>query len=416
MIRRVVIWGLILLVALSAVAYWGANRWFQQQLQAATDLLKKGEFGPARVSARSAMQVAFTRENQDQAKLVLARATLSDESLGEPILEEAFQWLEEISPSSSVYPDAVTDRSRLMLLSKVEVRAAERLVNEAIRQSPDHLAANQLLFTIYCLTNRPERADPVFWVGFRQIPTEEKPAAFRQWFLSQFTRNGANRAFDVGTGIVPPNREPSDDDIIKRFIAFKDSEPNEATHYGAMASWWLWRTETKTALEILQIGQERASSVAEEVYLSSLIQALLNQGSLDQAKELLDQWPESERGFNYWRHLGVYQESVNERQLAVETYKKCLEIWPGPIDANIRHRLGQCLKELGRSDEAAKVASQTEIARSWLEDRWGLVRKAVDYLHDEQAVGVLLEFFTAIGKPEAVEFLTQYHSELKAKK
>ncbi|MBL8891263.1 MAG: tetratricopeptide repeat protein [Planctomycetaceae bacterium] len=414
--KKVVVGGLLLGLLLLIAGYFGANFQFEQQIEVANEHFKKGEFGPARVSARSALQFAVTQSKQDRANLVLARATLADQTMGEQLLENAYLALEQIGPSSPVYPDAAAERARQLLLTKIEVRGAERLLDEVKSLSPDHLETNQLLFLIYCLTNRPERADPVFWLGFRQIPADEKPNAFRQWFLSQFTRNGANRGFDTGTGIVPANREPSDDDIIQRFIAFKNSEPDEAIHYGAMASWWLFRTETKTALEILQTGQERSKTVAEEVYLSSLVHALLNQGNLEQVKLLLDQWPENERGFSYLRHLGVYQESVNERAQAVETYKKCIEIWPGPIDANVRHRLGRCLKELGQTEEAEKVAAQTEIVRSWLEDRWGLVRKAIDYLHDDEAVGVLREFFTAIGKREAVEYLTQYQAELEAKK
>lgn len=416
MIKKIVVWGLLLCSIGLAAAYWGSERWYDQQLQIAKDKFKQGEWGPARVAARSALQVAFTQESRDQATLVLAQASLSDETLDESLLKEALSSLEQIGPTSSVYPDAIADRAKQLLLAQIQVRAAERLLQEALRHTPDHLASNQLMFTIYCLTNRPDRADPVFWIGFRQTPAEEKVAAFRQWFLSQFTRNGANRAFDIGTGIVPPTREPSDDDIIQRFIAFKDSEPDESAHYGAMAGWWLSRTETKTALELLQIGQERSSSVANEVYLSSLVQALLNQGNFEQVGELLKEWPEDERSFSYLRHLGVYQESVNQTEQAVATYKKCLEIWPGPIDSNVRHRLYQVLKDLGQIEEAEAIARQTEVARFWLEKQWGLVRKAIDYLHDERAVGVLLEFFTAIGKQEAVDFLTEHLAELQSKK
>ena len=416
MMKKMLI-GAVLLGLLVLGAGFGFASWrYNQQYQQATEFLQKGELGSARVSARAALQVAFTQRHQDEAKLLLARATLIDETLGETILRYAFESLAEIAPSSPIFADAAAERAKLMLLSQLQVSGAERLVKEALQQSPDHLAANQLLFTIYCLTNRPERADAAFWIGFRQIPVAERPTAFQQWFLSQFTRNGANRGFDLGTGLALPDREPSDDDIIKRFIAFKDSEPEEAAHYGAMASWWLWRTETKTALEILQLGQERTPSVANEVYLSSLTQALLNQGNYDQARLVLEQWPENERGFNYLRHLGVYQESTNQMDLAVVTYRKCLEIWPGPIDANVRHRLQQCLKEQGHVEEADQIVRQTEIVRSWIEERWGLVRKAIDYLHDERAVTVLLEFFTAIGKPEAVEFLTAHLAELKTKK
>jgi hypothetical protein len=95
-------------------------------------------------------------------------------------------------------------------------------------------------------------------------------------------------------------------------------------------------------------------------------------------------------------------------------YQQCLTVWPGPIDANVRHRLSQCLQRLGRAEEAAAVVAQTEVARLWLEDRWSMVRKAIDYLHDEQAVGVLLDFFTAIGKQEAVAFMTEHRSRMAA--
>jgi len=406
--------GGLLLVSLSGLTVGGVWYWCEGHLQRSQQSLADGEFGLARVAAREALQVAWGTEHRNRGKWLLAQATLADASLEERVLEDGYRLLDEIEPGSRVYADARVAKAKQMLLTKVQVRAAERVLDELLEVEPLHPAANQLLFTIYTLTSRADRADPAFWTGFDQLPAEEQPVAFRHWFLSQFTRNAANRAFDVGTGIVPLEREPSDDDIIRRFIVFKDSEPNEAIHYGAMANWWLWRTETQTALEILEIGQERADTVAEEVYLSSLVQALLNQGNFAQVGTLLETWPESERGFNYLRHRGVYLESTEQIEPAVATYRQCLTVWPGPIDANVRHRLNQCLLRLGRDEEAAAVATQTEIARLWLEERWATVRKAIDYLHEDQAVGVLLDFFTAIGKPEAVAFLTEHRGRMAA--
>ncbi len=404
--------GLVVLLAVAAVG--GSWYWCEGRLNRSEQSLADGEFGLARIAAREALQVAWGAEQRNRGKWLLAQATLADATIEERVLEDGYRLLDEIEPGSRVYADARVAKAKQMLLTKIQVRAAERVLEEVLQVDPTHSAANQLLFTIYSLTSRADRADPAFWVGFHQLPAEEQPVAFRHWFLSQFTRNAANRAFDVGTGIVPLEREPSDDDIIRRFIVFKDSEPSEAIHYGAMANWWLWRTETQTALEILEIGQERADTVAEEVYLSSLVQALLNQGNFAQVGELLETWPEAERGFNYLRHRGVYLESTDQIEQAVMAYQQCLTVWPGPIDANVRHRLSQCLQRLGRAEEAAAVVAQTEVARLWLEDRWSMVRKAIDYLHDEQAVGVLLDFFTAIGKQEAVAFMTEHRSRMAA--
>jgi tetratricopeptide (TPR) repeat protein len=327
-------------------------------------------------------------------------------------LAEAFARLEQIPPTSVAYKDALVARAKQVYLSQLKVRTAERLLDQVLEREPEHVEANQLLFSIYTATNRPDRADPVFWQAFRQVGAAEKPAMFRLWFLSQFTRNAANRALDIGSGIVPPDRPPSDDDVIDRFIVFKNREPDEALHYGAMASWWLWKTETKTALEILQVGQRDAKDIGEEVYLSSLVQTLLNQGDFQQASDLLGQWPESERGFNYFRLLGVCQQSLNQFGEAVENYKRAQGYWPGPIDANVWYRLNQCLRELGRIEEAEAAERQTEVVRSWLEERWAAVRAAVDYLYDAKAVDVLIDFFAAIGKVEAVEYLRQHRSEL----
>lgn len=407
------LWLIGLVVVLIGLTVGGSWYWCESRLNRSEQSLADGEFGMARVAAREALQVAWVADHRNRGKWLLAQATLADATLEDRVLEDGYRLLDEIEPSSRVYADARVTKAKQMLLTKIQVRGAERVLAEVLQSNPGHAAANQLMFTIYCLTNRADRADPAFWAGFEFLPLDEQPVAFRHWFLSQFTRNGANRAFDVGTGIVPLDREPSDDDIIRRFIMFKDSEPQEAMHYGAMANWWLWRTETQTALEILEIGQERAETVAEEVYLSSLVQALLNQGNFAQVGGLLETWPEDERGFNYLRHRGVYLESTEQIEQAVETYQQCLTVWPGPIDANVRHRLSQCLQRLGRNEEAEKVAAQTEVARLWLEERWGMVRKAIDYLHDDQAVGVLLDFFTAIDKQEAVKFL-QVHRERMA--
>lgn len=408
------LWLVGLVVVLSGSAVGGSWYWCESRLNRSEQGLTDGEFGLARVSAREALQVAWLADQRNRGKWLLAQATLADATLGDQVLEDGYRLLDEIEPGSRVYADARVAKAKQMLLTKIQVSGAERVLDEVLRSDPGHAAAHQLMFTIYCLTNRADRADPAFWAGFDLLPMDEQPVAFRHWFLSQFTRNGANRAFDVGTGIVPPDREPSDDDIIRRFIVFKDSEPTEAMHYGAMASWWLWRTETQTALEILEIGQERAETVAEEVYLSSLVQALLNQGNFAQVSGLLETWPEDKRGFNYLRHRGVYLESTEQIEQAVETYQQCLNVWPGPIDANVRHRLSQCLQRLGRVEEAEKVAAQTEVARMWLEERWGTVRKAIDYLHDDQAVGVLLDFFKAIDKQEAVKFLQVHRDRLAA--
>jgi len=412
--NKIVLGSMVVLALLAAAGYWAAQQWVAQRLQDTEAALVAGDFGKARVLADQALTLSFWDGQRDRANLMLARAILADSTLSETAVGEAIGLLEGIGPTSPVFPDAIVSHAKQLFLRQLKVRTAERLLHQALAQAPDHVEANQLLFSIYVATNRADRADPVFWRAFQRVSAVEKPAMFRLWFLSQFTRNAANRGLDIGSGIVPPDRPPSDDDVIDRFIVFKNQEPEEALHYGAMASWWLWKTETKTALEILKVGQRDSKDIGEEVYLSSLVQTLLNQGDIRQAADLLAQWPEGEQAFNYYRHLGVCQQSLNQFSEAIETYKKAQEFWPGPIDANVWYRLNQCLKELGRDQEAEAVARQTEVVRSWLEDRWGTVRTAIDYLQDPQAVGVLVDFFQAIGKMEAAEYLQQHLSNLQS--
>jgi tetratricopeptide (TPR) repeat protein len=413
MIKKIALAVGILVVLGALGTYFGVQQWVAKQLQEAESAMQSGDFGKSRLLARQVSQWAMDTQQRDRSRLLLSRAMLADETLDDEALEEAFGILETIDGSSPVYVDVLVTKARQEFFGRLKVRSAEKMLEQALALRPNHVEANQILFSIYTATNRADRADPVFWKVFPDADPLEKPQLFRLWFLSQFTRNGANRAFDIGSGIVPPTRPPSDDDVIDRFIVFKNQEPKEAMHYGTMASWWLWKTETKTALEILQVGQRDADNILEEVYLSSLVQTLLNQGEFAQAEQLLAQWPEEQRGYNYWRHLAVCQQSTNQVEAAAETYQRCFAIWPGPIDSNVSFRLQECLKELGKDQEAEKVGAQTEVLRQWLEERWGGVRQAIDYLHDRQAVGILIEFFTAIGKPEAVDFLQAHLGELQ---
>jgi len=402
--------GLLLLVG----GFFALSMWQQRLLSEATAAFEAGQFGKTRLLAGRVQSLTLSANRQHEAQLLHARAFLADDSLDSAqAIQQAYALLDKIPASSPQYPMALVTRAKQLFLVQYKTVAAERALEQALALDPDLREANELLFTIYAATNRPDRADPVFWKVFPQTPPEQQALFFYQWFLSQFTRNAANRMIDERFGVVAVGQAPSDDDIINRFILMKNHEIGEALHYGTMASWWLWKTETQTALEILEVGQQAAKSVADEVYLSSLAQALINRGDFQQAESALQQWPASKRGFHYHRHLGVLQQTAEQFEAAVDSFQRSRRYWPGPIDINVGFRLQQCLRELGRNKEADEVEQQTRVVRLWLEERWPLIRQAIANLQDPESVSLLIEFFQAIGRADAAGYLTEYRHRLK---
>ncbi len=407
--------GVIALLLLFLATFWGVRGWQYSMLWTAQEALQKQEYGKVRLLTQRLLFYPVNAEIKQRSAYLLAKAYLGDPNLAsDKALGQAILLLETIPPSSPDYLDALVVRARQLFLVEYKACASERLLKQVLDRDPKYREANELLFSIYCATNRAEHADGPFWTAFAQVDAAQKPDLFRLWFLSQFTRNLANRQIDVAFGIVAPNQAPSDDDVLNRFIFLKNREPDQALHYGTMASWWLWKTETKVAFEVLEAGQKASKTISEEVYLSILIQALVNQGEFGKAAQFIKQWPEKDRGFNYWRLLGIVQQANDQYELAVSSFKKCAQVWPGPIDANVGFRTAQCLKELGRNEEAAVVEGRTTKIRFWMEDSWASVRGALDFMNDMRAVAKLIEFFEGIGRPEAIDYLKQHLSQLPA--
>lgn len=399
---------------LAGLGYVGAVQWQLGQLADARAAFDDAQFGQARLLSNRLQWLPLTDHIKQSSAFTLANAYLNDAELeGETAFEKAIPLLESIRPDDEDFCSAIVLRAKQKFLVEYQPCAAEELLQQALAKEPTHLKANELLFAIYAATNRADQAHDVFWTFFDQAPEIEQPYLFRLWFLSQFTRNAANRELDIAFGVVSPNAEPGELDPLMRFLLFKEREPNRSLHYGALASHWLWKTESETALQTLEAGQRQSDDLENQVYLTSLIQALINQGEFQRAEQYLEAWPIEDRAFGYWRDLAVLQEAAGRFEEAVDSFRKAETFWPGAIDSNGSYRLSQCLRKLGREEEALRQDQQTALIRLWLEDNWSKIRRALDFLGDETAARDLLEFFQAIKHPQATAYLERHLERLK---
>lgn len=405
----------VVMVLLLVAGGWVAVRHSQQTtLNQADQAMAKQEFAKARVMLERNRWLPLSAQDQWRHDHLLAMAYLNDPELDATISgEKAIPLLESIPPQSQQFADAQVSLAKHWFLLYAMPKKAERLLKQGLGKEPDHLEAKDLLFSIYAATNNPVKADKIFWEAFPDAPENEKLTRFQQWFCSQFTRNAANAKLDQFLGFADPRGEEFS--VFNRLVRFKDQEPDESQHFGALAEWWLSQNETKIAIEVLAKGREVAGNFANVRYFGSYTDSLIRQGEFELATRTLKSWPEDERHFKYWRTIGVIRQNAGDYRQAVDAYQESTKYWPSNLDPDLYYRINVCYTELGMPEKATEALEHSNRIRLWMEEKWPLVHKGMAEMgiHPE-AVQLLIQFFTAIERPEAVAYLQQQLKRLES--
>jgi len=135
-------------------------------------------------------------------------------------------------------------------------------------------------------------------------------------------------------------------------------------------------------------------------YLATVIRVRINSGDFEAAQAAFDHWPESDRGFDYFKSSGLVSEEVRgDDQVASLAFMAALEIWPGHCDASLQHRRSNCLMRLGRSDEAAECRSAASRIDSLMElDLHTRLRQLLADLTSRETLAEMAEFYQRLGR------------------
>lgn len=408
----------ILLVVLGGLV--GVQQWHRSVVSTAEEAVANNEFGKARIHLEQQASLAILPSDHWRLRYLLAVAYLSDPELDPSIAgDKALPLLESIPADSEYYAEAQVNLAKHWFLLFAMPKRGEQMCRNALQAEPDNLEAKDLLFSIYTATNDPVNADKIFWQAFPQSPQDQKASRFQQWYCSQFTRNAANQNLDDILRVVDTKGEIFT--IFNRLVLFKNQEPDEGQHFAALADWWLSQDETKTAIEVLAKGREVAKNITNSYYLGSFSDAMLRQGELELTAATLDSWPQEQRNFKYWRNLGVLrqnQTSVTEQnrelfEQAVEAYNTSTKFWPSGVDPNLYHRISVCQKELGNEKESIAAEERAARIRLWMEEKWSSVSRGMSNLDEPEAVQLLIQFYTAVERPEAVTYLQEHLKTLE---
>lgn len=345
----------------------------------------------------------WLRPHDERALLLMAEALVKDDQLETPsAVDEALECLARVPDSSPLAASARTQEGRLLLLLARRPEAAELALRRALELDGSLAEAWYLLWKVYDLTGRVEDAEPVFWELYDRTPDTEQTLRLREWYMSQFYTTTANPAMDQMLGVIGEDERPSRLSEHRRYLMFREAEPESPVPYAALARWYHTEKDFKFALEVL--GQAKGhvpeSRLDHPFYLAVLIVTLIDLGEFDQAETALGRWPEPREGFEYWRCRAlVLDEALGKYEEAIAAYDQALRIWSGPADWGLRHRKANCLARLGRHEEAEEVRADAGrvVALMHTDVHRGL-REALAHLSDGPRLMQIAEYYRNLGR------------------
>jgi tetratricopeptide (TPR) repeat protein len=338
--------------------------------------------------------------NDGQALLQMAEAFARDDAL--PADEAASQAIECLARIPDASPQAAEARLReagLCFLVLQKPGRAEQLARQAIELGGG-LPAWRLLWTILNATGRSDDTEEVFWRVYELCPDDERPLALREWYLSQFFPLTASALLDRQMGILAPQETPTRTSESRRYLRFREREPEAIVNHVAVAQWCQEERDPEFAIRLLDaVASELPAAKNDSSFLSVTIATQLDLGQFEDAAVSFRQWPESDRGHAYWKWRAIIMDDVlHQHDEAIEAYGWACELWPGPADWRLHHRRAGCLSRAGRS-EAAAASERVEHVKSLMTpETHERLRAALGSLGDPDPLSAVVEFYRQLGR------------------
>lgn len=312
---------------------------------------------------------------------------------------EAIAHLDLIPDDSPRGPEARLRAAGMLLMVLKRPHAAETQVRRVVARDPERLQAHLLLWRILDVTRRSVFAEPTFLDVMRLSPPDQQTANLRHWYLSQFAPAGANLEFDRLVGVVEPTEQPSPLSELERYELFRAAEPDASVHVAAAARVLMRNEESQRAADLLDaFGRE--SAWADPFFAATRAEVAHTLGDTATFNDVMRHWPEPHLGFEYLKWEGVrLEENADDPAAAAESYRKALEVWPGPIDWQVFFRLSSCLRRTGAFDEAERFRARSDELELLTRDEYHRpLRFALADPTDADAAQRAADFYEAIGR------------------
>lgn len=347
--------GLCLIGALST--NWYRGRQADDWLQSAEESLANDDWAAARTYSNRLIKRG---RYQDPARLILAEATIKDESLRrDKAVQDAVEALALVETER--VPEARLREAELRLLLLGQPQRADELAREAIRLDSAMAEAYRLRWTILNATSRAQECAPVFWKLYEVAPENQRFALLRQWFVSEFARSNFNIPLDRGLLILGPEETPTLTTSMNRLLAFRNAEPERANNHAALASWFELQADAEQSFKLLQEASSLDDAWDSPLFVGCLVRTCFDLGATEEARSYFAKWPEPHDGYDYWRARGLIEQEIDhDYAAAFESYSKAASQWPGESDWTLCYRMATCADLNGDSDQAARLRARSD--------------------------------------------------------
>ncbi len=387
----------------------------QTGLHAAQELLAHQLWPQARERLASYL---WLHPRDGMAQLLMAEAFARDDALpADEAAHQAIDCLARIPDSSPLAAEARLRQGGLNFLILQKPGCAEQLVRRSIELGGG-LPAYQLLWTLLNFTGRSDDTEEIFWHVYELSSDDQRPLVLRDWYMHQFFPGSANEPLDRRMGVLAGNESPTRMSESRRFLRFREREPEAAVNHIVVAQWLQEERDPEFAGRLLDaVAKEFPAAKSDPFFVSVNVATQLDLGQFDRAQASFRQWPENDRGHAYWKWRAIILDDVEgQHAAALEAYDRALQLWPGPADWRLRHRQAGCLARLRRAEESAAMVERIERLKALnaVEAHEGL-RAALGSLQDAEQLAVVPDFYRQLGRNREAECWDKHIQRLQAR-
>ncbi len=294
-----------------------------------------------------------------EARLLIAEALVRDDTRSGPdAVNRAIEHLVQIEDDSPLAAKARLQLARLSLLILQRPAAAERFLGESLDLDPDSPDANILMWKLMDVTGRHVISRQYFWRAYEASLPSSRPPLLRDWFLAEFYPETANAGFHNAMGAKATGNIPAS---ISLLVRLRENEPEAHFLHAALAAYYLERGQPKSSLELLKESPDLAQAMKDPFFVSVLFESLSDLGESEKAQACFEKFPRPHSNYLYWRSKAMFHHYVTEDAVAaVHAYEEALTQWPAKFDWGLMTKLSECLRKIGRSDDAGKLQERVK--------------------------------------------------------
>ena len=412
---RVLRWTLLLIVLIAAV--WGGVVVVRADrgLVEAERFARQGQWLAARSEIK---RYLWLHPHDALAHLHMAEALTVDSDLtAEAAVPRALAHLKQIPDSSPRASRARTQEGRLALLLLHRPYQAEAALRRAIELDPQNLDAALLLWKLMNLTGRSQLTEADFWRVYDLTPAAARGELLREWYMNQFFPLAANTQLDQRLGLLVANEQTTAVTEHKRFLMFRNAEPDGPLGHAALGRWYLEERNPQFAHQLLDEGLPKVIQAPDHPFLlAARIQTKYDLGDFAAAAELFQGWPEPRGGYEYWRWRAIlFDEFHDDREQALSAYDEALRAWPGSADWQTRFRKANCLAKMRKPEAAERErALAKEVEQLMADDIHKELRDVLNRLRDRSGLARMAAYYEKLGRPREAAGWREYIDGLAA--